>query len=69
MATSAELLALLNTAIETRLTGGAVESFNIQGVNVKRDPLEALIKLRTTLQREAARTAGGGMAYADLRGR
>ena len=46
MTTTASQLALIETAIETRLSGGAVESYSIGNRNLRYSSLEDLMKLK-----------------------
>lgn len=52
MATKQEDLDKLNTAINTRLTGGVVASYRIGDVNVQYDPIDKLFAERDRLQKE-----------------
>jgi hypothetical protein len=52
MATSQELLTQVESAIEARLTGGAVQSYSIGGRNIQYISLTELYKLRDKLKRE-----------------
>lgn len=69
MATSSELLTAVNNALDTRLTGGAVQSYAIRGVNISRDPLDKLVALRDKLRAEVAAANRGLFVYADKSGR
>jgi hypothetical protein len=52
MATPAELLVKVETAIAAILDGGAVQSYSIGGRNLSRMPLEDLQDMRADLLRE-----------------
>ena len=73
MATSAELLALVDAAISARLAGRPIDSYRTpEGLDVKYMDLEQLFSLRNkateTVGQEAARANVHGMRYSDLRG-
>jgi hypothetical protein len=68
MATNAELLTLIDAAIEARLTGGAVDEYTIDGVSVKKSPLNELYSLREKLRKEIAMGSQHGVQFVDLRG-
>ena len=63
--TTEELLAAVNKAIKTSLTGGAVQAYSIGGRNLQYMPLEQLYSLRDKLRMEVnakkgpARNVGG----------
>lgn len=52
MATTQELLTAVETAIEARLNGGAVQAYTIGGRNIQYITLSELYKLRTQLKKE-----------------
>lgn len=54
--TKQEMLDNLDTAINTKMTGGAVQSYSIGGRNIQYISLSELLKLRDQLRREI--TAG-----------
>jgi len=58
MATKQELLDKVNSAIDTRLSGGAVASYSIGGRNLQYVSLRELMDLRDKLQREVASEKG-----------
>ncbi len=66
MATTQEMLDNVNDAINARLTGGAVSSYEIDGRNLKYIPIDDLLKLRTTLQNEVG-LAKGSKNYASFK--
>ncbi len=73
MATSAELLTLVEAAIAARLEGRPIDSYRTpEGLDVKYMDLEQLFglrdKLTATVGQEAARANVPGMRYSDLRG-
>ena len=68
MASAATLLAQIDAAIETLLTGGA-SSYSIGNRSVTKLDLAALFAERRQLQREADREANGTFRLAKLGGR
>lgn len=52
--TKQEMLDNLNTAINARMTGGAIQSYSIGGRNLQYITLSELLKLRDQLRREIA---------------
>jgi hypothetical protein len=54
MATKQEMLDNVETAINARMTGGAVQSYSIGGRNLQYITLTELIKLRDILRQEIA---------------
>ena len=52
--TKQEMLDNLDTAINARMTGGAVQSYSIGGRNLQYISLSELLKLRDQLRREIA---------------
>ena len=52
--TKQEMLENVETAINARMTGGAVQSYSIGGRNLQYITLAELIKLRGTLRQEIA---------------
>ncbi len=56
MATKQEMLDNVETAINARLTGGAVASYSIAGRNLQYISLSELMKLRDKLKAEVAGT-------------
>lgn len=59
MATSAELLVLVEAAIETRLSGGAVQSYSIRGRQLQYMSLQELRNFRDQLRREVSAEGHG----------
>ena len=68
MATDAERLSALKTAIDTFIANGAVHSYTADGVTVTRESLAAQMKYRDYLEQKVAVTKIRGRRYADLRG-
>jgi hypothetical protein len=60
MATKQEMLDAVESAIYARLTGGAVDSYSINGRNIQYMPIQELNTLRDTLQKEIAASRSGG---------
>lgn len=59
MATTASLLALVETAIEARLAGRPVESYSLpNGTNLRYDDLDKLFAARDRLRAEANQNSG-----------
>ena len=54
-----EMLDAVEAAIQARLTGGAVQSYSIEGRNLQYVSLADLYKMRKELQTEVARQSGG----------
>lgn len=54
MATNAELLEKVNTAIEAIMDGGAVQSYTVSGKNLQRYSLSELMALQQKLQSDIA---------------
>jgi len=63
--TKQEMLDNVETAINARLTGGAVQSYSIGGRNLQYIPLQDLYKLRDQLRREIS-GSGGTTTYASF---
>lgn len=63
--TKQEMLENVETAINARMTGGAVQSYSIGGRNLQYITLSELIKLRDQLRREVA-ASGGATTYAGF---
>ena len=57
-ATNQEMLDAVNDAIQAHVTGGAIQSYSIDGRNLARTPLPDLMKLRSQLQAEVASGKG-----------
>jgi len=66
MATAQTLLTAVNTAIETRLNGGAVQSYTIGNRNVAFMSLRDLQELRRTLQQEVSLLAGKNKTFVQF---
>jgi len=64
--TKQEMLENVETAINARMTGGAVQSYSIGGRNLQYITLSELIKLRDQLRREVA-ASGGATTYAGFK--
>lgn len=64
--TKQEMLENVETAINARMTGGAVQSYSIGGRNLQYITLSELIKLRDQLRREVA-ALGGATTYAGFK--
>lgn len=58
MATNVEMLAAVNTAIHNLMTGGAVQSYTINGRDIQYFSLKELRDLRSELQHEIASESG-----------
>ena len=63
--TKQEMLENVETAINARMTGGAVQSYSIGGRNLQYIPLQDLYKLRDQLRREIA-GSGGATTYVSF---
>jgi len=63
--TKQEMLDNVETAINARITGGAVQSYSIGGRNLQYIPLQDLYKLRDQLRREIA-GSGGATTYVSF---
>jgi hypothetical protein len=65
--TAATLLAQVNSAINARMSGGAVHSYTMPGGrNLQYIPLAELLQLRTQLQLEVTNASGGARSYAQF---
>ena len=65
-----EMLANVRTAINNLLTGGAVQSYSINGRSLQRYSLKELRDLEQQLQaRKAAESNGGSRTYASFSSR
>jgi len=67
MATSAELLAAVETAISTRLSGGAVASYAVGSNNLRYMELPDLVAFRDKLKAEVSAQLGGVRNYGSFR--
>jgi hypothetical protein len=63
--TKQEMLDNVETAINARITGGAVQSYSIGGRNLQYIPLQDLYKLRDQLRREIG-GSGGATTYVSF---
>ena len=63
--TKQEMLDNVETAINARITGGAVQSYSIGGRNLQYIPLQDLYKLRDQPRREIA-GSGGATTYVSF---
>lgn len=54
MATDVELLTLVNTAIETVLSGGAVQSYSVNGRSLSKYSLTDLMSLKEILEKKVS---------------
>ena len=63
--TKQEMLENVETAINARISGGAVQSYSIGGRNLQYIPLQDLYKLRDQLRREIA-SSGGTTTYVSF---
>ena len=72
MATAAERLAALETAIDGFIAGGCVKAYEVEGgIKVTKENLAAMLDARDRLRNEASvasRRRSGGFMRADLRG-
>lgn len=64
--TNQEILDAVNTAIQAILTGGAVQSYNINGRNLTKYSLTELYNLRKELKKAIAAASGTGRNYAQF---
>ena len=62
------MLAAVETAITNRLSGGAVESYGIDGRNLKYCALDELYRLRIKLKAESTASLGPHVNYIDFQG-
>ena len=58
MATDAELLALLETALTARMSGRVISEYRIGSLDIKYAPITELIALRNNLRNNVARADG-----------
>ncbi len=65
--TTDQMLAAVEAAINARLTGGAVQSYSIEGRNLQYTNLTELYKIRTKLKAEVA-SETGTRNYVKFRG-
>jgi len=65
-ATDSEMLVKINEAITTRLNGGAVQSYSINGRNLQYVTLQELWQLRRDLEVAISGKAGGARNYASF---
>ncbi len=64
--TPKEMLDNVNTAIDARMTGGAVESYSIAGRNLQYISIDELVKLRSRLRQEVS-SGTSRTSYAEFR--
>lgn len=64
MADAVALLVLVNAAINVRLVGGVVESYEIDGRNIRYVSLTDLFEIRRGLEREKEIESAGGLPVA-----
>ncbi len=64
--TSAEMLALVNSAISARLNGGGVQAYTIQGRNIQYCTLSELWEMRKNLELAISCGNGGARNYASF---
>ncbi len=64
--TNQEMLDAVKTAIYAILTGGAVQSYNINGRNLQKYSLTELQKMRRDLEKAIAAATGSGRNYAKF---
>lgn len=62
-----KMLKAVEAAIKARLEGGAVDSYEIRGRNLRRTPLPQLIELRSQLRIEVAREQSAAGLMPDAR--
>ncbi len=67
MATTQEILDAVNAAINTRLAGGAVASYSINGRNIQYSPLNELRDLKKELQAQLASEKGGARTFVSFK--
>lgn len=65
--TAQKMLAAVEEAIQARLSGGAVDSYEIKGRQLNRTPLPDLVKLRDQLKIEVAREQAAAGLMPDAR--
>ncbi|MDD4980690.1 MAG: hypothetical protein PHC54_05430 [Candidatus Omnitrophica bacterium] len=66
--TDQEMLDAVKTAINARITGGAVQSYGINGRNLQYFTLTELWDLRRKLEKKISDTAGTGQTQAKFVG-
>lgn len=67
MATTQEMLDAVNNAINTRLQGGAVASYSINGRNIQYSPLNELRDLKRELQAQLASEKGSARTFVSFK--
>ena len=65
--TASDLLTLVDKAIKSRLSGGAVQAYSIAGRNIKYMTLTELRQLRHELLEQVSSQQGGAINYASFR--
>ena len=66
MATKQEMLENVENAINARMTGGAVQSYSINGRNIQYMPLTELRQMRADLMKEISARSGNSRNYATF---
>jgi len=66
MATPAEMVTKIDTAIEAKLDGGAVDQYSIDGRQLRHMSLLDLYSLREKYARLSANASGPGVNYAEF---
>jgi hypothetical protein len=64
--TNQTLLDKVNTAIQARLNGGAVQSYSISGRNIQYATLDELFRIKDKLERAVNNNADGGLSFASF---
>jgi hypothetical protein len=64
--TRQEMLDAVNTAIQAKMVGGAVQSYSVNGRNLQSMPLSELMKWRDQLQKEISVSFGPADNYAGF---
>ena len=67
MAWTSSDLTVVETAIRNRLSGGAVESYSVQGINLRYCTFEELRLLRAEMRREVNATTAKRVTKASFR--
>jgi lipopolysaccharide/colanic/teichoic acid biosynthesis glycosyltransferase len=66
MATTQEMLNNVNTAINSLMTGGAVQEYTINGRSLKKYSLDELMKLKDQLKSELRAESGPVRTYVEF---
>jgi hypothetical protein len=64
--TTSDMLDQVNVAISTRLSGGAVAAYSINGRNIQYMPMPELLALKKDLQKQLAAEKGGSRNFAKF---